>query len=64
VMMLRHLGEADAAHRMEAAIAEVIGDAETVTYDLKLYRDDPSAASTSAFADAVVARLTAPVRRA
>ena len=64
VMMLRHLREADAAHRMEAAIAEVIGDAETVTYDLKLYRDDPSAASTSAFADAVVARLTAPVRRA
>ena len=61
VMMLRHLGETDAADRMERAIAEVVRDGATVTYDLKVHRDDPAAAGTSAVADAVIARLGAGV---
>jgi isocitrate dehydrogenase (NAD+) len=59
VLMLRHLGERDAADRMEAAIAAVIAEGKDVTYDLKPKPDDPTAVGTSQFADAVIARLTA-----
>jgi isocitrate dehydrogenase (NAD+) len=58
VLMLRHLNEADAANRMESAIAEVIRRGEKVTYDLKPTRDDPTAVGTSAFADAVIEEMT------
>ncbi|MFS8639622.1 MAG: isocitrate dehydrogenase (NAD(+)) [Symbiobacteriaceae bacterium] len=34
VMMLRHLGEKEAADRVERAVAEVIAEGKTVTYDL------------------------------
>ena len=54
VLMLRHLDEADAADRMESAIADVIRTGERVTYDLKPSRDDPTAVGTSEFADAVI----------
>jgi isocitrate dehydrogenase (NAD+) len=57
VLMLRHLGEADAADRLEKAIAEVIRRGEKVTYDLKPTRDDPSAVGTSQFADAVIEEM-------
>ena len=54
VLMLRHLDEAEAADRMESAIAEVIREGESVTYDLKPTREDPTAVGTSEFADAVI----------
>ena len=57
VLMLRHLGERDAADRLEAAIAAVIKKGEKVTYDLKPTRDDPSAVGTSQFADAVIEEM-------
>jgi isocitrate dehydrogenase (NAD+) len=57
-MMLRHLGETDAGDRLERAVAAVIEEGRTVTYDLKPRRDDPTAAGTSEVADAVIARLT------
>jgi isocitrate dehydrogenase (NAD+) len=57
VLMLRHLGEADAADRLEAAIAAVIADGRCVTYDMKPTRDDATAVGTSQVADAVVGRL-------
>ncbi|HZS14828.1 MAG TPA: isocitrate/isopropylmalate dehydrogenase family protein [Candidatus Dormibacteraeota bacterium] len=57
VLMLRHLGEEDAARRLEAALAEVIHEGTSVTYDMKQNRDDPSAVGTSQVADAVVAKL-------
>jgi isocitrate dehydrogenase (NAD+) len=57
VLMLRHLGEAEAADRMEGAIAEVIRKGEKVTYDLKPSRDDPTAVGTSEFADAVIEEM-------
>ena len=57
VLMLRHLGEADAGDRLEGAIAGVIRRGESVTYDLKPTRNDPSAVGTSEFADAVIEEM-------
>jgi isocitrate dehydrogenase (NAD+) len=57
VMMLRHLGEADAADRLEHAIAGVIAEGRSVTFDMKPSRDDPTAVGTSEVADAVIERL-------
>jgi len=57
VMMLRHLDERDAAQRMEEAIAAVIREGRSVTYDMKANRDDPSAAGTSEMADAVIEKM-------
>src|SRR5687767_5231507 len=54
VLMLRHLGEIEAADRLERAIAGVIAKGDRVTYDLKPTRDDPTAVGTSEFADAVI----------
>jgi isocitrate dehydrogenase (NAD+) len=58
VLMLRHLEEIEAADRMEAAIAAVIAEGRSVTYDMKSTRDDPTAVGTSQVADAVIAELT------
>ncbi|MBV8196401.1 MAG: isocitrate/isopropylmalate dehydrogenase family protein [Candidatus Dormibacteraeota bacterium] len=57
VLMLRHIGERDAGDRLEAAIARVIADGSSVTYDMKPERDDPTAVGTSQVADAVVEAL-------
>jgi len=57
VLMLRHLKEDDAANRMEAAIAAVIEEGRSVTYDMKPSRDDPTAVGTSQVADAVLDKL-------
>src|SRR5436190_19503847 len=59
VMMLRHLGEAEAADRMEGAIADVIIEGKSVTYDMKPNRDDPTAVGTSQVADAIIEKLSA-----
>jgi isocitrate dehydrogenase (NAD+) len=59
VMMLRHLGEREIAEHMEEAIADVIAEGESVTYDLKPTRDDPTAVGTSDMADAVIERMGA-----
>jgi isocitrate dehydrogenase (NAD+) len=57
VLMLRHLGEEDAARRLEQALADVIREGRSVTYDMKPNRDDPTAVGTSQVADAVAAKL-------
>jgi isocitrate dehydrogenase (NAD+) len=57
VMLLRHIDERDAADRLEGAIAEVIREGESVTYDMKPSRDDPTAVGTSDVADAVVEKM-------
>ena len=53
-LMLRHLGEIDAAERVEGAVAQVIAEGKDVTYDLKPNRDDPTAVGTSEMADAII----------
>jgi isocitrate dehydrogenase (NAD+) len=55
--MLRYLEEREAADRLEEAIAEVIREGESVTYDMKPSRDDPTAVGTSEVADAIVEKL-------
>jgi isocitrate dehydrogenase (NAD+) len=50
-LMLRHLGELDAAKRVESALRAVIAEGRTLARDLG------GTAGTSGFADAVVARL-------
>jgi isocitrate dehydrogenase (NAD+) len=57
VLMLHHLEEHTAADRMERAIAEIIREGESVTYDMKPSRDDPTAVGTSEVADAIIGRL-------
>jgi len=57
VMMLRYIEQGEAADRLEAAVAAVIAEGKSVTYDLKTDRDDPTAVGTSEMADAIIARL-------
>lgn len=57
VMMLIHLGETEAAKRLEKAVASVIEEGKDVTYDMKPTPDDPTAATTSRFADAIIGKL-------
>src|SRR6187401_1918467 len=57
MLMLRHLEEDAAAGRREAAIAEVIAEGKSVTYDMKPDRDDPTAVGTSEVADAIIEKL-------
>jgi isocitrate dehydrogenase (NAD+) len=57
MLMLRYLEEREAADRLEEAIAEVIREGESVTYDMKPSRDDPTAVGTSEVADAIVEKL-------
>jgi isocitrate dehydrogenase (NAD+) len=57
VLMLRHLNEREAADRLEGALAAVIAEGRSVTYDMKPRRDDPTAVGTSQVADAVIEKL-------
>ncbi len=58
VMMLKHLGEVEAARRLETAVAHVIEEGRYVTYDMKPSPDDPTAATTSMVADAIIGTLS------
>jgi isocitrate dehydrogenase (NAD+) len=57
VMLLRHVKELEAADRLETAIADIIREGESVTYDMKPNRDDPTAVGTSEVADAIIAKM-------
>lgn len=57
MMMLRHIGESEAADRLERAVAAVIAEGKYVTYDMKENRDDPTAVGTSEMADAIIEKL-------
>lgn len=54
IMMLRHIGQREAADRLERAVAHILADGRFVTYDLKPNRNDPSACGTSQMADAII----------
>lgn len=54
VLMLKHLGEEQASIMLETAVAQVIREGKHVTYDLKAFRDDPTAVGTSEMADAII----------
>ncbi|PQO38993.1 isocitrate dehydrogenase [Blastopirellula marina] len=57
MLMLQHMGETDAAKRLETAVADVIAEGKNVTYDLKPNRDDPTAVGTQEMAAAICAKL-------
>ena len=57
MLMLRHLDEREAAANLEHAIAEVIAEGKSVTYDIKPTRSDPTAVGTSQVADAIIEKL-------
>ncbi len=57
VLMLQHIGEQEAADRLEGAVAKVIVEGKQVTYDMKPNRDDPTAVGTSQMADAIIAAM-------
>ena len=60
-LMLEHLGEPGAATRLEKAVADVVREGKSVTYDMKPSRDDPTAVGTSQVADAIIEKLEATV---
>src|SRR5437763_7258538 len=64
VLMLRHLKETAAADAMERAIADVIREGRSVTYDMKADRTDPTSVGTREVAGAIVEKLeqAAPTR--
>src|SRR5436190_13583781 len=57
MLMLRHLGETDASNRLENAVAAVIAEGRSVTYDMKPTPDDPGAVGTSNVADAIIEQM-------
>jgi isocitrate dehydrogenase (NAD+) len=56
-MMLEHLGEREAAAKLERAVTEVIEEGKNVTYDMKQDRNDPTAVGTQEMADAICAKM-------
>ncbi len=52
-LMLEHLGEAEAADRLERGVAAVIAEGKDVTYDMKANRNDPTAVGTQQMAEAI-----------
>lgn len=57
VLMLKHIKEDDAAKKLEDAVASVIAEGKSVTYDLKPAPDDPTAVGTKEMADAIVKKI-------
>jgi isocitrate dehydrogenase (NAD+) len=57
VMMLRHIGKTKEADKLEAAVAVVIAEGKSVTYDMKDNRNDPSAVGTKEMADTIIEKM-------
>jgi isocitrate dehydrogenase (NAD+) len=57
MLMLDYLEEAEAAQTLQKAVAAVIAEGTSVTYDMKPHRDDPTAVGTSEMADAIIAAM-------
>lgn len=55
-MLLRHLGEGEAAERLAGAVASVVAEGRSVTYDLRP-PGDPAAVGTAAVGEAVASAL-------
>ena len=60
-LMLRWLGEEEAAKQVERAVAQVIAEGKYVTYDLKPDRNDPTAVGTQEMAEAIIGRMKCKV---
>lgn len=58
-MMLAHIGEKEAAEKLERAVCAVIAEGKDVTYDMKADRNDPTAVGTAQMADAIIKKMQA-----
>jgi isocitrate dehydrogenase (NAD+) len=56
-MMLDHLGEQEAASKLDHAVAAVIEEGRDVTYDMKADRNDPTAVGTQEMAEAICRKM-------
>ncbi|MBN2120122.1 MAG: isocitrate/isopropylmalate dehydrogenase family protein [Candidatus Omnitrophica bacterium] len=56
-LLLKHLQENEAARKIEQAVKDVIKENKSVTYDLKLNRDDPSSVGTLEMAEAIADKI-------
>ncbi len=56
-MLLDHVGEHEAAAKLDRAIATVIAEGKDVTYDMKPHRDDPTAVGTQEMAQAICDKM-------
>jgi isocitrate dehydrogenase (NAD+) len=57
VLMLRHMELTKEADKLEKAVAEIIAEGKSVTYDMKPDRDDPTAVGTQEMADAIIRKM-------
>lgn len=57
VMMLKHIGETEAANKIERAVAEVIEEGRFVTYDMKSSNDPNPPVGTQEVAEALAKRI-------
>jgi isocitrate dehydrogenase (NAD+) len=57
VLMLKYLGEEKKAKILEDAVASVIKEGKSVTYDMKANRNDPTAVGTKEMADAIIKKI-------
>ncbi|MGC8937783.1 MAG: isocitrate/isopropylmalate dehydrogenase family protein [Thermodesulfovibrio sp.] len=58
VMMLKHLGETEAANKIEKAVAEIIEEGKFVTYDMKSPDDPNPPAGTQEVAEALAKKIS------
>jgi isocitrate dehydrogenase (NAD+) len=58
-LMLEHLGEKDAAERLDRGVSAVIAEGKDVTYDMKADRNDPTAVGTQQMAEAICRKIRA-----
>jgi isocitrate dehydrogenase (NAD+) len=56
-LMLDHLGEKQAADKLERAVASIIAEGKDVTYDMKADRNDPTAVGTQQMAEAICRKI-------
>ena len=54
VLMLKYIGEDVPAKRLEDAVASVIAEGKSVTYDMKADKNDATAVGTRQMADAII----------
>jgi isocitrate dehydrogenase (NAD+) len=57
VLMLNHIGEPDAAQRLERAVASVLKEGKLVTADLKAAGDSSAPVGTREMGAAIIARI-------
>jgi len=62
VLMLRHLGETEAADRLEQAVCDVVREGKFVTFDLKSGQNGFGSATTREMANAIIRSMESEMR--